>query len=251
MKIAVISDIHGNRVALDHVLDEISADLLPEQGDQIVCLGDLITLGPDPVGVLRRVRDLGCVNILGNHDEFMLDLKKVREYTKVPAVIRSVEWAHELLSEADRSFFKSFKTEHEIVAQGRRVRFFHGSPTSHSEDVTANMSPAKLDQLVGGVPGDVLVFGHTHLQMLIQHQGRYILNPGSLGSPFKELFFCEAPTVYPYAEYAMIEILEKGVEISLRRTYPDFNQVIQSVESSDYPLKSFLIEQYRRYQEAQ
>jgi putative phosphoesterase len=242
MRIAVISDLHGNSVALDHCLDEIQSS----QVDQIICLGDVATLGPDPVGVVERIQSLGCINILGNHDEFMIDLKKVHEYSKVPVVVRAVEWCHQLLSPQQRAFFKTFKTEHEIKVGPQRIRFFHGSPTSHSEDITANMSPAKLDQLVGPVEGDVLVFGHTHLQMVVQHQGRYIVNPGSLGSPFKDLFFCEAPTVFKHAEYALLDVSPTGVEVTLKRTYPDLQKLMNMLDASEYPLKAFLKQQYSK-----
>lgn len=243
MRIAVISDIHGNSVALDHVLGEIDA----AGADRIVCLGDVATLGPQPLATIRLLRERKIPCILGNHDDFMLDPSKVREYSKVPLVVQSVEWCHRLLAEEERAFFRDCVDQLEISAEGVRVRFFHGSPASHSEDITASMSPARLDALLGGTEGDVLVFGHTHLQMIVQHQGRYVLNPGSVGSPFKELFFCEAPTIFAHAEYAMIEIGPGGtVELSLKRTFPDRERLLESVRSSEYPLRKFLLEQYSR-----
>ena len=70
MRVALISDIHGNSVSLEAVL----ADIERENVDQIICLGDISTLGPKPVEVMDRIRDLGCECILGNHDFFLLIL---------------------------------------------------------------------------------------------------------------------------------------------------------------------------------
>lgn len=246
MRIAVISDLHGNSVALDHVLSELNF----MQVDHLVNLGDVATMGPDPQGVVDRIESLTragqCINILGNHDEFMVDLNQVHEYSKTPVVVRSVEWCYQKLTPAQRGFFSSFQRQAEHQVGSKRVRYFHGSPHSHSEDITGNMSPAKLEQLVGDVEGEVLVFGHTHLQMLLQHHGRYLVNPGSLGSPFKDIFFCEAPTVFPYAEYAIVEVTPHRTEVSLRRTQPDPARLFKMIDESEYPLKEFIRAQYQK-----
>ncbi|MEO6600819.1 MAG: metallophosphoesterase family protein, partial [Polyangiaceae bacterium] len=69
MRVALISDLHGNELAFNAVL----ADIARQGVDQIICLGDVATLGPRPRDVLGRLAELRCVCILGNHDEFMLD----------------------------------------------------------------------------------------------------------------------------------------------------------------------------------
>jgi predicted phosphodiesterase len=69
MRIAIISDIHGNMVALDAAL----ADIESEHVDQIVCLGDVAEFGPHPREVLARLRALGCPVIMGNTDERLID----------------------------------------------------------------------------------------------------------------------------------------------------------------------------------
>jgi len=65
MKLALISDIHGNCVALDEVLAGVA-------GADIVCLGDVVQGGPQPAGVLARLRKLGCPVIMGNADDWLL-----------------------------------------------------------------------------------------------------------------------------------------------------------------------------------
>lgn len=68
MRVALISDIHANEVALQAVLDDIARVGV----DQIVCLGDVATLGPRPGATIQTLRDLACPCIQGNHDAFLL-----------------------------------------------------------------------------------------------------------------------------------------------------------------------------------
>ena len=73
MRVALISDIHGNALALELVL----ADIRREAVDLTVCLGDVATLGPKPRECLEMVRSEGIRSIMGNHDEFLLDQPRV------------------------------------------------------------------------------------------------------------------------------------------------------------------------------
>lgn len=70
MSTYVFSDVHGHRATLERVLMRVS----PAEGDRVICLGDMIDRGPDPVGVLRLVRSLpGAEALIGNHEDLMLD----------------------------------------------------------------------------------------------------------------------------------------------------------------------------------
>ena len=104
MRVALISDIHGNHVALDAVL----ADIDGAGVDQVICLGDVATLGPQPKEVVQKVRDLGCPCILGNHDAFLLDTALVHGYTGESDIVRAVDWARSQLTEEDLDFVKTF-----------------------------------------------------------------------------------------------------------------------------------------------
>ena len=75
MRVALISDLHANLVAIQAVL----ADIQRVGVDQIFCLGDVATLGPAPGAVLQLLRDLRCPCILGNHDAFLLDAALISE----------------------------------------------------------------------------------------------------------------------------------------------------------------------------
>ena len=83
MRVALISDIHGNDVALRAVL----ADIRRRGVDQIVCLGDVATLGPSPQRTVDLVVELNCPCIMGNHDAFLLEPGLVETYTQAAPVI--------------------------------------------------------------------------------------------------------------------------------------------------------------------
>src|SRR5689334_720874 len=110
MRVALISDLHGNAVALDAVL----ADIRAVGTDRIVCLGDTATLGPRPREVLDRLRQLGCACILGNHDAFMLDAQLIHSYSEAPIVVDSVDWCRAQLREEDFDFLRGFRATDEL-----------------------------------------------------------------------------------------------------------------------------------------
>src|SRR5262245_54875869 len=131
MKIALLSDLHGNDVALRAVLESIRRKGV----DRIVCLGDVATLGPAPGFVIDTLRELGCACIVGNHDAFLLDPPLVRAYTDVPVVIDAIDWCVAHLSRDQIDFARTFVPELEIALDGgQKLLLFHGSPRSNTED---------------------------------------------------------------------------------------------------------------------
>lgn len=103
MRIALISDIHGNLLALEAVL----ADARAVGVDRFACLGDVATLGPKPREVLQVLRALGCPCILGNHDAFLLEPELVTRYTQAPVIVEAVDWCRAQLTLEDLAFVRS------------------------------------------------------------------------------------------------------------------------------------------------
>lgn len=218
MRIALISDLHGNAVSLEAVL----ADIDRRGVDQVVCLGDTATLGPRPREVLGLLQDRGCRCVMGNHDAFLIDEELIRTYSEVPIVVDSVAWCRDRMTAADLEFVTSFETSFRIdLGRSATAMLFHGSPRSHMEDLLATMDPDELDEALAGQKADVMAGGHTHIQMLRQHRGTLLVNPGSVGMPFYEYANGCAPRVMPYAEYAVIEAAGGDVQVSLKRVDVD------------------------------
>jgi putative phosphoesterase len=241
MKIALISDLHGNEVAVEAVMNSIRQ----AGADRIVCLGDVATLGPRPGFVLQMLRDLGCPCILGNHDEFLLDPALIHTYTEAPIIVEAVDWCRAQLSDGDLAFVRTFQPSIDIQLDDRAtLSLFHGSPRSHMEDILATTPPEELDRLLSGHSAPVMAGGHTHIQMLRQHRGMLLVNPGSVGLPFKEYVAGRPPTLLHHAEYATVEAARGAVNVTLHRVPLDMASLRDTVRRSDNPLRGMLLQQY-------
>jgi predicted phosphodiesterase len=164
-RIALISDIHSNEVALRAVL----ADIRRTGVDQVVCLGDVANLGPQPNAIIEILAGLGCPCIMGNHDEFLLDPELVHTYAQSPRVIESVDWSRNRLSSTELEFLRGFERGREIeLGRKSKLYVFHGSPRSNTEDLLATTPPDALDEMLAGATATVMAGGHTHIQMLRQ-----------------------------------------------------------------------------------
>lgn len=241
MRIALISDIHANEVALRAVMASIE-----EVGvDQVVCLGDVATLGPRPGAVLDLLRELGCPCILGNHDEFLLDPALIHTYTDVPIVLDAVDWCRDQLSKDDVAFLRTFRPHLEIpLDAGATLFLFHGSPRSHMENLLAETPPEELDRALAGHAATVMAGGHTHIQMLRQHRGTLLVNPGSVGLPFKEFAAGGPPTLLPHAEYATVAARRGAVQVTLHRVPVDREALRNAVRDCDNPMRTTLLRHY-------
>jgi predicted phosphodiesterase len=241
MRVALISDLHGNEAALDAVLKDIER----AAADQILCLGDVATLGPRPQAVLRTLRELGCPCILGNHDEFLLAPELLQKYTEAPIIVAAVDWCRSRLSADDLEFLRTFRRQLELpLGDGVTLLGFHGSPRSHMEDLLATTPPEALDAALGPTTATVLAGGHTHIQMLRQHKGALLVNPGSVGLPFKEYVGGRPPTLLGHAEYALVESSGGTLSVSLRRVAVDGAASRSAVAATDHPLRGALLQQY-------
>jgi putative phosphoesterase len=241
MRVALISDLHANLVALEAVL----ADAARSAVDRIVCLGDVATLGPRPKETLARLRDLGCDCVLGNHDEFLLDAALIRAYTEAAIIVESVEWCRAQLAADDLAFIRSFHRTMELPLEGEaKIFVFHGTPRSHTEDLLAQTPADTVDEMLAGRHATVMAGGHTHIQMLRQHRGILLVNPGSVGMPFREHVTGRAPTILPHAEYAVVESQAGTLAVSLRRVEIDLAKLRDALRGLELPLAPLLLQQY-------
>jgi putative phosphoesterase len=241
MRVALISDLHGNELALRSVLARI--DHLGV--DQLVCLGDVATLGPRPHAVLKLLRESGCPVVMGNHDEFMLDAQLIHTYSEAPPVVQAVDWCREQLDEAELTYVRTFVRDLRVdLGHGRSLYCFHGTPRSHMEDLLATTPVAELDDMLGDAQADVMAMGHTHVQMCRQHRGRLLVNPGSLGQPFEQVANGAPPVVLDHAEFAIVEADEAGVRVQLERLSLERSALREQASSTTSPIGPFLVAAY-------
>jgi len=213
--------------------------------DLTICLGDVATLGPEPERVLELLQQRRAVCVLGNHDEFMIRPEAVAEYTSIPVLLDSIAWCRTQLSAASVEAIRGFRATYELeLENGERLFTYHGTPASNTTDLLATSAPEQVEKWVGNAAGSVLAGGHTHLQMLRQHRGRLLINPGSVGMPFEEYAAGGPPKVLPHAEYAWIESRARSVKVSLERIALDKSALRKSVRAVDFPLARFLASAY-------
>ncbi len=242
MRVSLISDLHGNEMALDAVL----ADIGRRGVDRVVCLGDVATLGPRPAAVLNRVRELGCACILGNHDEFMLDPALIEDYSKIPVLVDSIHWTRAQLSTDELAFIRGFERSLTLsLGDETKLFLFHGTPESNVTDLLATTPPEELDEMLSGHAMPLMAGGHTHIQMLRQHRGALIVNPGSVGMPFKEYVNRREPQALPHAEYAIVECVGAQVSVELCRVPLDKSKLFAEARSVDNPLSPSLAAMYQ------
>ncbi|MBE0671227.1 MAG: metallophosphoesterase family protein [Anaerolineales bacterium] len=242
MRIAFISDIHGNFTALQAVL----ADIKSQGADQVICLGDTISLGPQPLETLNALKEFSSIYIMGNHDEAIIDPKKAAELEITEHLVPDLYWCRERLSASDYEFLRSFQSTHEMTfANGVRLLAFHGSPISTTDIIQATTPPELLDKYFAGQTATVLIGGHSHIQMHRRYGKKLILNSGSVGNAFEFAFSPgNPPHLLPWAEYAIVSQSGNTFNVDLRRVYFNTDELLKTVKASGLPGTAWWFKQY-------
>jgi predicted phosphodiesterase len=236
VRIALVSDIHGSLVSLQAVLAAIERD----QVDQVVCLGDMVTLGPQPHEVVAQLRTLDVPGVVGNHESDLFRLEAIRQDADTPPwVVEDLERCARLLSKADLDYLCSYRPVLEIPLEaGARLLCCHGSPRSNQEFLLATTPAAELDAMLAGCAATVVACGHTHVQMMRRHKRVMILNPGSVGQALEQLPFDGAvPRILPWAEYGLVSCADGALSVELRRVPVDLDAYVNAALHSDMPAK--------------
>lgn len=207
MNVGVVSDIHGNRVALDAVFD----DMPPVDG--LVCAGDVVGYNPWPGACVEQVREREIPTVMGNHDRAVTTGTAFGFNSMAGA---GVEYAREHLDEEQRDWLAGLPDER---IEFDRVKVVHG----HPDDPDRYTYP---DLFEAGMLGaeDVLVLGHTHVQHHEVYDEGIVLNPGSVGQPRDG---------DPRAAYAIVDLDAMSVEE--RRVEYDIDAVERAVGEAGLP----------------
>ncbi len=185
MRVALLSDIHGNLVALDAVLADMA-----RQGsfDQVVVAGDLVWAGPWPAEVLDRVRSLRANVIQGNTDVYLghgpddpPEDKLERNFAPLLA------WHKEHLGPERIAYLLGLPFSHRISpAAGHDLLVVHANPKDQERHISPRMSDAELDDLLGPVADcdwEALAFGHLHIPYSRRWHNRLLVNVSGAGLP--------------------------------------------------------------------
>jgi len=163
-RIAIFSDIHANSIALDAVLADVDTSGVTER----YCLGDLIGYGPDPQGVIARIRDAAIPTIPGNYDEGVASHRGECGCYYATDVARadgaeSYRFTDAHLSAADAVWLLSLPAQIRLEEGGARILLTHGSPRKINEYLMLDRTEAQLGRLALAADADVVCHGHVHI----------------------------------------------------------------------------------------
>jgi len=215
-RVAVISDVHGNRHALEAVLDAVAE----ERPDELWCLGDLVGYGPQPNECCRAVAAKADLCLAGNHDLVVLGSLSILDFAGDAAA--AARWTQTVLAEDAREFLAGLQSS----ARREDVELFHGSARDPIWEYVLGEEAAWWTLQSTTAP--LVLVGHSHVPLAIRLEGeelagglapdgtvvdleagRWLLNPGSVGQPRDG---------DPRAAYLL---LEPGRKASFRRVeYP-------------------------------
>ena len=238
MRTALVSDVHGNAVALNAVL----TDLEREPVDQVVCLGDMIQGGAEPAEVVRRLRELACPVVLGNADAFLLDPESGEEAT-TQRQLAVREWTLAQIGADGAAFIESFRPTLDVpLGEARTLLAFHGSPASFDDIVLPHLEEDEFRRLLGPPAADVLAGGHVHLQWLRRYGESTFLNPGSVGLAYDHAQPGDTDDlrIDAIAEYARLDIDGDRLQIAFRRIPVDRDAVLAAIDACGMPHAEYL-----------
>ncbi len=242
MKVAIISDMHGNCFALDAVL----ADLARHPADAIVCLGDAVQGGAQPAETVARLRKLGCPVVMGNADAWLLTGEETgREETATSKMLEIREWSLSQLSPADRTFIESFQPTIEIALGEYKLLCFHGSPTSFDDLIFPETPEEEFQRYLGEHQPALMTGGHTHLQFVRRLGNTFFFNPGSAGLAYNRHQPEEGFKVDPWAEYAILSSEGDRLSLEFRRVPFDVDELVSIILSSGRPYADEMAAQYK------
>jgi putative phosphoesterase len=216
LRIAVLSDVHGNATALAAVLVELES----EQPDLVVFGGDL-TWGAQPVETYRLASALeNAAFVRGNADRAVLEGAAESDRER---------WMQERHTAELRDFLGGFG-EHQVAEVDGlgAVRFCHGSPRSDEECVTPETPEERVREFMAGVDERVVVTAHVHIQFDREVAGVRSVNAGSVGLPYEGR---------PGAYWALL-----GPNVELRRTEYDVDEAVAAYRESGFPDPDPLVE---------
>ena len=255
-KIAIISDIHGNIVALESVLDDIKKRGITK----IFCLGDIVFKCNHPDLCVDRIKEMCEVVLLGNSD-FAICKESAKNKNF---------WTRTVLGEERANYLANLPVSHDFYMSGHLIRLFHACPHNlvgvynpmyqpEAELINKPIisSPDSLFENTDfiGKNGsnkepDIVCYGHIHTPFISRFKNKTLMNTGSVGIPVEMLnndVNLESNKFSTLASYIIIEGDYESLELSsisfqiVRLPY-DVDKVIDDINNSDMPNKNMVIQ---------
>ncbi|MCI0582184.1 MAG: metallophosphatase family protein [Chloroflexi bacterium] len=229
-KIAVLSDVHGNVVALEAVRKAIKK----EKPDAILVAGDLALNGPDPaaaIDVLKAMEADGALIVQGNTDVAVADADFAAAfpwYTEgIPDALRyAIEWAHDALGDERLDWLRRLPAERRIRLEDTLVLVTHASPGSQTAGFDLDLDASVTLERLSRTDARIICCGHTHLPDIRDFGWKQVVNDGSAGYIFDG---------DPTASWALVTLDGESATAEIRRTEFDALAVANAISERGLP----------------
>ncbi len=182
MKLAIFADVHGNKAALEAVLEDIDR----QRPDAIICAGDAVNPFPESETVWETLRARNIPVVRGNHEEYMLayyqpdrnpDIRQLIQF--MPARFAAQKLSTHTITEIDALPL----TRTISGPAGDDVLVCHASPVSASRSFAAGID-ADMAAALTHIPAQTIAGGHVHMQWQMRWRDKFLVLAGSAGQPF-------------------------------------------------------------------
>ena len=223
-RVAVLSDVHGNAVALEAVRKAFKK----ERPDAVLVAGDNVMNGPQPaetVDALRELEAAGAVIVQGNTDIAVADFDYSAAFPwmvdGVPDAHKdAAEWAHDQLGDDRIGWLRRLPAESRVMLEDTMILACHASPGSQTQGFDQALDPSVTLERVARTDARVICCGHTHLPEIRDLGWKLIVNDGSAGYVFDG---------DPTASWALVTIDGSEVSAEIRRTEYDTMTVANAI----------------------
>ena len=228
--IAILSDVHGNLVALEAVRKALKK----EKPDAILVAGDLVMNGPDPSGAVDAMRAMeadGAVIVQGNTDVAVADFDYAAAFPwlgdGVPdAMQAAAEWAHDELGEERLDWLRRLPAERRVRLEDTLVLVTHASPGSQTAGFDKDLDASVTLERLSRTDARIIGCGHTHLPDVRDFGWKQIVNAGSAGYVFDG---------DPTASWALLTLDGDAATAEIRRTEFDALAVANAISARGLP----------------
>jgi predicted phosphodiesterase len=250
MRLALLSDIHGNPIALDAVLKDIES-----QGgvDAYWVLGDVAAIGYDPIGVIERLAALADVRFVrGNTDRYTVTGERPlsiaaqvqQDLGLLPVFVELVEsfaWTKGAISATGwLEWLANFPLEQRLaLPDGTRLLGVHAAPgTDDGDGIHAGLTDDALRVMLNNCEADLVCVGHTHRFLDRIIDGIRVVNLGSISNPV---------TPDLRASYALLTATTSGYQLQMRYVEYDWQAVLVAIQQSGHATKPYLTHIWQRH----
>ncbi len=231
-KIAIISDIHANKYALNTFLQYIDKNF---QADKILNLGDFVHIGPHPKEVAQIIfNDNRFENVIGNNEMIILGRHETPERVEPHS-----SWTINQLGKVFISKIQETPTSKTLIINSKKILMLHSHfydiPGRSVQDNLLIYQGKSLKEFLNDYPKDVniVLVGHSHEQLYISWEGKKIINPGSISINWA-----------PRISFCLIHFDSKDINISFKNIPYDTSKLKEDYEQREVPRREFLMKYF-------